>query len=134
MLMTGHQQVPVERLSGEGVILLMPVDASVVSEEPTCLVLAKCTYDHLTWTCCAEVFLSASPVDHDHDTFPANHHSITFVGRPFPLEEAPQHLARLRRWGLSFSRSDSTSGYTNLIPTPLVRFLVTWEAVEHAGP
>ena len=42
MLMTGHQQVPVEILSGEGVILLMLMDASVVFEEPTCLVLAKC--------------------------------------------------------------------------------------------
>ncbi|KAF8128604.1 glycoside hydrolase family 5 protein [Boletus edulis] len=60
---------------------------------------------------------SKIPVDHDHVTFPANHHSVTFVGRPFPLEEAPQHFARLRRWGLSF-----------------IRFLVTWEAVEHAGP
>lgn len=47
MLMTGRQQVPVERLSGEGVILLMPMDASAVSEEPTCLVLAKCMRDLL---------------------------------------------------------------------------------------
>lgn len=42
---------------------------------------------------------------------------VTFVGRPFPLSEAHEHLARLRRWGLTF-----------------VRFLITWEAVEHAGP
>ena len=27
---------------------------------------------------------------------------ITFVGRPFPLSEAHEHLARLRRWGLTF--------------------------------
>ncbi|KAI0649639.1 glycoside hydrolase [Trametes meyenii] len=58
-----------------------------------------------------------TPVNHDHDSFPANHADVTFVGRPFPLEEAPDHLARLRRWGLTF-----------------VRFLVTWEAVEHSGP
>ncbi|OJT05214.1 hypothetical protein TRAPUB_4039 [Trametes pubescens] len=58
-----------------------------------------------------------TPVNHDHDSFPANHADVTFVGRPFPLEEAPDHLARLRRWGLTF-----------------VRFLITWEAVEHAGP
>ncbi|KAI0922589.1 hypothetical protein AcV5_009520 [Taiwanofungus camphoratus] len=58
-----------------------------------------------------------TPVNHDHDSFPANHAAVTFVGRPFPLEEAPEHFARLRRWGLTF-----------------VRFLVTWEAVEHAGP
>jgi hypothetical protein len=42
MLMTGHRQAPVEILSGEVVILLMLMDASVVFEEPTCLVLAKC--------------------------------------------------------------------------------------------
>ncbi|KAI0783200.1 glycoside hydrolase family 5 protein [Abortiporus biennis] len=58
-----------------------------------------------------------SPVNHDHDIFPHIPEPLTFVGRPFPLEEAPQHLARLRRWGLTF-----------------VRFLVTWEAVEHLGP
>ncbi|EKX40372.1 hypothetical protein GUITHDRAFT_48709, partial [Guillardia theta CCMP2712] len=42
---------------------------------------------------------------------------ITFVGRPFPLEEADEHLERLACWGLTF-----------------LRFLVTWEAVEHEGP
>ncbi|EIN14712.1 glycoside hydrolase [Punctularia strigosozonata HHB-11173 SS5] len=60
---------------------------------------------------------SKTPVNHDHERFPADHEGVTFVGRPFTLEEAPQHFARLRRWGLTF-----------------VRFLVTWEAVEHAGP
>ncbi|KAN0133059.1 glycoside hydrolase [Lactarius tabidus] len=58
-----------------------------------------------------------TPVNDDHTTFPAGAETVTFVGRPFPLEEAPQHLARLRRWGLTF-----------------VRFLITWEAVEHEGP
>ncbi|KAJ3490041.1 hypothetical protein NLI96_g1701 [Meripilus lineatus] len=58
-----------------------------------------------------------TPVNHNHDSFPHNHEPVTFVGRPFPLEEAPQHLARLRRWGLTF-----------------VRFLVTWEAIEHRAP
>ncbi|KAJ7059224.1 glycoside hydrolase [Mycena amicta] len=58
-----------------------------------------------------------TPTNDDNASFPAGHEAVTFVGRPFPLEEAPEHLARLRRWGLSF-----------------VRFLVTWEAIEHAGP
>ncbi|RDB17369.1 hypothetical protein Hypma_001831 [Hypsizygus marmoreus] len=60
---------------------------------------------------------SKFPVNHDHGTFPLGHEDVTFVGRPFPLEEAHEHLSRLRRWGLTF-----------------LRFLVTWEAVEHAGP
>ncbi|KAJ7672413.1 glycoside hydrolase [Mycena polygramma] len=58
-----------------------------------------------------------TPVNDDNATFPAAHHAVTFVGRPFPLEEAPEHLARLRKWGLTF-----------------IRFLVTWEAIEHEGP
>ncbi|KAL0945851.1 hypothetical protein HGRIS_012134 [Hohenbuehelia grisea] len=58
-----------------------------------------------------------TPMNHEHDTFPHKHEEVTFVGRPFPLNEAHEHFSRLRRWGLTF-----------------VRFLVTWEAVEHAGP
>lgn len=42
MLMTGHWQVPVEKLSGEGAILLTHMDASVAFEELTCLVVVKC--------------------------------------------------------------------------------------------
>jgi hypothetical protein len=45
------------------------------------------------------------------------HRDVSFVGRPFPLEEADEHFSRLRAWGMTF-----------------VRFLITWEAVEHAGP
>lgn len=42
---------------------------------------------------------------------------VSFVGRPFPLEEADEHFSRLKAWGLTF-----------------LRFQVSWEAVEHQGP
>lgn len=42
---------------------------------------------------------------------------VSFVNRPFPLEDAEEHCARLQRWGLR-----------------LIRFIVTWEAIEHEGP
>jgi len=46
-----------------------------------------------------------------------DHRNVSFVGRPFPLQDADEHFARLRSWGLTF-----------------IRLLVTWEAIEHAGP
>lgn len=46
-----------------------------------------------------------------------DHRRVSFVGRPFPLQEADGHYRRLKEWGLTF-----------------LRFLVTWEAVEHEGP
>jgi hypothetical protein len=45
------------------------------------------------------------------------HRTVTFIGRPFPIEEAPLHFRRLQAWGL-----------------PLIRLLVTWESIGHAGP
>ncbi|MCX7026408.1 MAG: cellulase family glycosylhydrolase [Spirochaetes bacterium] len=42
---------------------------------------------------------------------------VSFVGRPFPLDESDKHFSRLARWGQRF-----------------LRLLVTWEAIEHAGP
>lgn len=46
-----------------------------------------------------------------------DHRDVSFVGRPFPRQEAEEHFSRLAAWGLTF-----------------VRLVVTWEAVEHAGP
>jgi hypothetical protein len=46
-----------------------------------------------------------------------NHEDVSFVGRPFPIEEAEEHFLRLKTWGFTF-----------------LRLLVTWEAIEHAGP
>ena len=31
-----------------------------------------------------------------------DHRTVSFVGRPFPLEEADEHFKRLRDWGLIF--------------------------------
>lgn len=43
--------------------------------------------------------------------------SVSFVGMPIPLHAADEHFARLRAFGHR-----------------LLRLVVTWEAIEHAGP
>ncbi|RPB23048.1 glycoside hydrolase [Terfezia boudieri ATCC MYA-4762] len=43
--------------------------------------------------------------------------NVSFVGRPFPYEEADVHLRRIRGWGFN-----------------TVRYLFTWEAIEGKGP
>lgn len=60
---------------------------------------------------------SPNGLSHLSDGFYDNHRGVTFTGRPFPLEDAPLHFRRLRAWGL-----------------PVVRLLVTWESLGHAGP
>jgi hypothetical protein len=42
---------------------------------------------------------------------------VSFVGRPFPLDAADEHFGRLASWGQR-----------------IVRLLVSWEGIEHAGP
>ncbi|KAI9735951.1 MAG: hypothetical protein M1834_001417 [Cirrosporium novae-zelandiae] len=43
--------------------------------------------------------------------------NVSFVGRPFAIEEADLHFARLKNWGYN-----------------TIRYIFTWEAIEHSGP
>lgn len=47
----------------------------------------------------------------------SDHADVSFVNRPFPIDEADEHFARLKNWGFNS-----------------LRLLTTWEAVEHNGP
>ncbi|KAF2007984.1 glycoside hydrolase family 5 protein [Amniculicola lignicola CBS 123094] len=43
--------------------------------------------------------------------------NVSFVNRPFSVDDAATHFARLRGWGYN-----------------TIRYIFTWEAIEHAGP
>ncbi|KAL7276277.1 hypothetical protein RUND412_000743 [Rhizina undulata] len=43
--------------------------------------------------------------------------NVSFVGRPFPVDEADTHFQRLRNWGYN-----------------TIRYIFTWEAIEARGP
>ncbi len=47
----------------------------------------------------------------------SGHKDVSYIGRPFPLEQASEHFSRLKSWGFN-----------------VLRLLTTWEAVEHKGP
>ncbi|EGV63981.1 hypothetical protein PSN45_003937 [Yamadazyma tenuis] len=43
--------------------------------------------------------------------------NVSFVGRPFSLDEAESHFLRIKSWGYN-----------------TIRYIITWEALEHKGP
>ena len=61
--------------------------------------------------------LPASLPSHSSDTEAFfDHANVSYIGRPFPLAEMDEHLSRIREWGFT-----------------IVRLVVPWEALEHAG-
>jgi hypothetical protein len=48
---------------------------------------------------------------------PAAQEPLTYVGKPFPVEEADERFAELKSWGMFFNR-----------------LIVPWEAIEHEAP
>ncbi len=64
----------------------------------------------------SKVPLNPNGATHIRTTF-ENHREISFVGRPFPINEADEHFNRIKHWGFN-----------------CLRLLITWEAIEHKGP
>ncbi|MCL2832564.1 MAG: cellulase family glycosylhydrolase [Treponema sp.] len=84
----------------------------IIDEFGRCLILRGCNLG-------GSSKLPASPVQAaGQGTLSLNNpEGVSFVGRPFPLEDAEFHFKRLKEWGFT-----------------LLRFVLTWEALEHSGP
>lgn len=61
-------------------------------------------------------FPSHKPVKGNEGLFFDGDH-VSFVGRPFPLDEVAEHIKRIK-----------SMGYNS------IRYIFTWEAIEHEGP
>ena len=57
------------------------------------------------------------PGNEIHENILDRGNKISFTGRPFPLEDARTHFNSLKNAGMTF-----------------LRFIVTWEGIEHEGP
>jgi len=68
--------------------------------------------------CAADAKFPASPDQPSHvaDGF-FDGDNVSFVNRPFSVQDAATHFSRLRSWGYN-----------------TIRYVFTWEAIEHAGP
>ncbi|KAF1977274.1 glycosyl hydrolase-like protein [Bimuria novae-zelandiae CBS 107.79] len=68
--------------------------------------------------CAADAKFPATPnvPSHVSDNF-FDGDNVSFVNRPFSIEDAATHFARLRSWGYN-----------------TIRYIFTWEAIEHEGP
>ncbi|KAJ3122493.1 hypothetical protein HK098_002791 [Nowakowskiella sp. JEL0407] len=68
---------------------------------------------------CGNSKLPTSPQCSTHLNSPSfySHTTVSFVGRPLPLNTLDEHFSRLKSWGLTF-----------------LRLLVPWESLEHSGP
>jgi hypothetical protein len=54
---------------------------------------------------------------HQKENFYESAYTVSFTGRPFPLQNADEHFKRLYQWGYRF-----------------IRLVITWEGIEHSGP
>jgi hypothetical protein len=61
--------------------------------------------------------LPRHPTQTSHDKTGFFNTDVSFVDRPFTEDQAHVHFARLKRWGYN-----------------VIRYIFTWEALEHAGP